>query len=199
MAAPAVNEIREFLFEELCDEATTLTRYWALWQQLYSNQQYVDLMRETAIHFFGMHQQLLREAILLRIHRLLDNAGSHDDQTASLETLLQMLLERDAAPLGRRLKKQLKTLRKQCADVKDWRHRQIAHLDLRTVFMRGAPLKPVQVQTVAEAVRGINAFLTEFGSHFGYAVRVAVGDLDGDTLMFLLKAGHAANPPFIPT
>jgi hypothetical protein len=196
-AAPSASDHeREVLFEELCDEATSLGRLWGLYSQLYGDREHVQIMRDTAPFFFGLQQKLLREAILLAIQRMLDNAGSHDERTASLESLIQMITARQDAPLGRRLRKQLKGLRDLCVDVREWRRRQLAHLDLRTVLLtHTVPLRPVQLRVVTKAVEGIQTILTEVGNHFGYPISIEVGDLDGDTLMFLLQSGRAANPP----
>jgi len=185
------------LYEELCDEASWLLGCWRLYRQIYGDRKTVETIREAAPFFFGSVQKLLREGVLLSVQRLLDASGSHDARTASLESLLQST---DAQPhevaILRKLKKDLQTLRTKAETIKQLRHRQIAHLDLRTVLLKHpAPLGQVTVQTMNSVVTGIADWLNEFGRQFyKTAVSVEVGEIDGDTMVFLLELGLKNRP-----
>jgi hypothetical protein len=185
---------REGLLEELCDETVWLGQCWRLYRQTYGDRAHVQTMRDAAPFFFGVAQRLFQEGLFLSVHRLIDRAGSHDDQTASLESLIQTIDAPEDAVLGRRLRRELKELRRSCADLIDWRHREIAHRDLQTVLLMKAPPNPVLVRTVKNALEVIAQILTDVGRHYGHPVVIEHGDEDGDTLMWLLQLGQEHRP-----
>jgi hypothetical protein len=120
-------------------------------------------------------------------------------KTASLEQVIHSI---PRAPgnvlLCRRLRKELRSLRDACADIKEWRDRQIAHLDYPTVFMEHPkPLSSVQVRTTQAAIEGIVNFLRQVAEHCyssHHAFPFHGESLDGDTLMFFLEAGLKQHP-----
>jgi HEPN superfamily AbiU2-like protein len=84
-----------------------------------------------------IHQRLLHHGVLLTIQKLLDPAiSSRGKQSASLEMLLRGLPPGADATLTRRLKKCLDAMRTDCSNIKEWRNRKIAHLDLPTVLIQ---------------------------------------------------------------
>lgn len=184
------------MYEELWDEATWLTQCWQMFEQLYGNLDHVHTMRETAWLFFGMHQKLLQEAIVLYIQRLLDPSSRKRgrEKTASLETLRLTLNDTpEHAPLNRRLRKSLGQLRKTCTDIEARRH-LIAHLDYSTVMLERRP-NDVKVRAVKYAVKHIAEFLQDCEQHmYGHTTPMETEQNDGDALMFLLKSGRAHNP-----
>lgn len=186
------DDERKYLFEELCGEAGWAVHYWRLDQRLFGDRQHVDVMRKTAPIFFGLHQRLLIDGMLLSIQTLLDPAiSSRGDKSATLEMLLHGL-PRGANATTRSLRKRLARMRKECEEIKDWRNREGAHLDLQTVLIQ-APEPKVRLRVVAQVTKDIIEFLKDFAAEFYPDVThiVEEPELDGDTLMFLLEQGQA--------
>ena len=183
------DDERRYLCEELCAEVAWVSNYWRSYQQLFGDPKHVTLMRETAPFFFGLHQRLLKDGILLSIQKLLDPAHpSRGGKSATLEMLLHGLPRSANATVTRRLRKRLDLMRKECEAIKDWRNREGAHLDLPTVLIQ-APEPKVRLRVVKHVIKEMTEFLSEFASEFYPDMTYVVEEteLDGDTLMCLLE------------
>jgi hypothetical protein len=195
---PEITDRVLFLLEELHASAVSLRQLWLLHQQLYGQREHVDLMRKTALVSFGLIQQLLREAIFLGIQRFLDPASMGRYKTASLEQLL-LSIPPGHEPLCEGLQQDLIDIRTTSVDIKEWRDRQIAHLDYKTVFLEHpTPLNDVMVRTTQTSIDGIVNFLRQVAEHLysrQHVFSFQGEPLDGDTLMFFLEKGLKQHPP----
>jgi hypothetical protein len=183
------------LLEELHGHAFGLRQKWTLYQELYGNQKRVEVMRAAAYISFGILQAPLWESIFMAIARLLDPPRSSGNETASLEQLIK------AIPAGnddlcKELIRRLDTLRAECEPITQWRHNRIAHSNLKVVMMQRLLDTPT-IQSVHQAVGGIEDFHRQVGNHFYPAESWSFqGEpVDADILMLLLEEGLKHHPP----
>jgi hypothetical protein len=182
----------ETLFNEVWDELHRLHTTWALYFGLYGTRDNVELLRSTALVSFGAIQELLIEAIYLRTHRLLEEAVSRGKQRASMESLIQNLPE-TASTLRRHLKKRLAGVRRDCANIAEWRDRQVAHRDLATALRQHpSPLPPVQARAVGRTIEILAKSLTAISDKCGhdrpYDVHQEIADVDIHEVIRRLRA-----------
>jgi hypothetical protein len=158
-------------------------------------------MRATAPLFFGRYQRMLVESIYLNIQRLLDpTVNARGEKTMSLETLLKTIpTGATYAPLARKLRKELRDLRTSCKEIKEWRNRAIAHLDLPTRFKEHPrPLGAIKKETVRVSIGRMHGFLQDFGFgvYNGLIVPMQTEMMDGNVLMSLMAVGVEHHPAY---
>ena len=178
------------LFDEVWNQLHRLQTAWSLYFGLYGTADTVVLLRSTAIVSFGAIQELLIEAMYVRTHRLVERGKSK----ASMESLIRNL-PASASALRGRLQKRLEEVRRECEHVTDWRHRQVAHRDLRTALREhSSPLAPVQARSVGRTIELLASTLTEISDECGldrpYNVHQEMADMDIHEVIGRLRAGR---------
>jgi hypothetical protein len=192
MATPGAQQFQR-LFDEVFNQLHGLQTAWSLYFGLYGTTDNVVLLRATALVSFGALQELLIEAVYLRTHRLLEEGTSRGNSRASMESLIQRLPP-TASNLRRLLKKRLEAVRRDCAEVAEWRDRQVAHGDLRTALREHpSPLPPVQARRIGRAIELLASILSEISDECGldqrYNVHREMADLDIHEVLGRLRAG----------
>ena len=90
----SITARQRVLFEQLWNHMFRLHTHWRMWNELFGRIDPPKILIKTAPITFGAIQDVLREAIILGIHRLIDPAKSRSHRTASLETLIATMPER---------------------------------------------------------------------------------------------------------
>jgi hypothetical protein len=157
----------------------------------------VDLMNETAPHFFRLVQDRLWETTLLHLARLTDPVESPGKGGGRTNLTIKALPDHIAdAGLKDRLATLIDNSTKLTDFARDWRNRHIAHRDLKLVLEQAsAPLADASREDVKRALVAIATVLNEVAAHYTGSQTVFdfAGPLGGAvSLLYVLGIGSRA-------
>jgi hypothetical protein len=118
--------IRKKVWDELVMLHDTLDEYTYLFMK---DEERVALLNQSGSWFFGRVQQYMRMALILGISRLTDTAGTGSRTNLTLEVLLSDPLLEGKPEVRSELEQCIVAVRETAATVRNYRHKQIAHLD----------------------------------------------------------------------
>jgi hypothetical protein len=162
------NELGE-LYSALWQDVANLHFDWREYVELFgAKSTRIDLMNETAPHFFRLVQDRLWETTLLHLARLTDSAESPGKGGERTNLTIKALPELiDDAEFKDRLIKLIDDAMKLTGFARDWRNRRIAHRDLKLVLEQStAPLADASRQDVKKALSAIATVLNEVAGHY---------------------------------
>jgi len=133
---------------------------------------------------------------MLGIQRLLDPARNREgEQTLSLEALIRTIDSRTDGGLKKDLRERLKRLRVTAQDIREWRSRAIAHVDLDTRLKRHPkPLPSVKRRVIQQMIDEMAAFMNRVEAHFQRSTtncNSVDSETDADILLYLLRRSTA--------
>jgi hypothetical protein len=155
-------------YAELVQDIAHLHQTWFEYVELFGRKKSrVDLLNDTAPHFFRMVQDRLWETVMLQIARLTDPSHSMNNKNKanlSLQNLPSLISD---AKLSSEIQKLCKAATDGVGFARDWRNRHIAHRDLKLAIDENAePLPAVQMQQVNDALASFEAILNTTLLHF---------------------------------
>lgn len=196
--AHAMGEEAGTVYGLLCKELWELSRERDTYQALFgAGTADFNLINESAPDFFGLVQRLLFESIALRIEKLAQPASSgNGQQNVTFSKLLQMLdlnLFRFFRPINQTSLSDLDKIRSGIFDLKNlagpfkvWRHKVIAHSDLKHATEGFPPL--FTGNQVEAASSRIHELLSEIGAPFNLSINSQYGWVDVGKLKKHLRA-----------
>jgi len=192
-ASPIPTPIDE-VYTVLKTEVTWLHGRWICYRQLYgeSNRR-IELLNECASTFFFIIQDVLLDEVQVSLSKLTDPAKSGKFDNLSLEQLQARLEVHADASLARTSRVLLDKMRTQCAPFREWRNKQLAHLDLLT-SMKAAPnpLPGISRQMIDEALETVRNYMNGVERHYfdsEYAYEHFIMSSDASSLVSMLKRG----------
>jgi hypothetical protein len=182
-------------FNRLFNECAWLHLKWQEFVALFGTKpSRLDLMNQSAHGFFSLVQTLLWEDVLVHICKLTDNpeVGKRRRETLSVRRLPRLV----EPAIKKRIQTLVSHAVKRCEFARDWRDRQIVHMDLRhAIDQRAVPLASASRNDVREAIAAIVAVLDAVEDHYcrmttAYAFVSQLGD--ATALLYVLRSGIAA-------
>ena len=127
----------------------------------------IDVLNKTAPSFFRLIHDSLFEDVLLNIARLTD--AERVGSSGGRETLtLQRLPSLVNPAIRAEVQTQLTALMTKTKFARDWRHRLLAHRDLRLALDEGAtPLTPANRREVRESLEAVANLLNAVETYYG--------------------------------
>jgi hypothetical protein len=186
------------LFEALRREVEQLHAYVVLYEQLYTTEEAVGVLKRHAAAAFGNMQRALAEAIELGICRLTDKASTFGHPNLSLDRLADALPVDKHADLADELRTESARLRDKLEpNIRLLRDKLRAHNDFESKMgKRADPLPKLDWATVRKAARHIAELMNRAqpavlgdDSTTGYEFTVLDGD-GNDLLSALRRAGE---------
>lgn len=182
------------LFHGLWNECVWLHWMWGEYEVLFGTKvERVDLLNATAPSLFRLVQDVLWESVLLQIGRLMDPR-----QSAGKENLTLLRLPPKVARTVRDTVEALLTEAKaKCELARDWRHRHIAHRDLRLALRQSTvPLAPASRKSVREAVASLAAVMNAVDLYYRkttveYSFVARTGD--AEAILHVIRDGVEVN------
>ena len=188
------------VYNVLANDVTWLHLKWDQYRQLFAkSQQRIDVLNQTAGHFFRLLQGALFEGMVLHLARLTDPAqtgsGRKAQQNLSLQRLPSVvpdLLRPEVAIL-------VQGALDACSAARVWRNKRLAHHDL-TVALATAddPLPDIGQADVEAALSGFRSLLNRLELYYwkvevGYQL-VPLTNIGGDVdqLVYYLNKGLKA-------
>jgi hypothetical protein len=187
-------ELGEF-YSLLADECQILFLEWVEYKTLFgTSPERIELLNETASHFFGRLQNALWEMILLRMARLLDPPNSG---TSKENVTLRKLPDIVNPALKSKIDRLVGVARSHCAFTQEWRNRYIAHRDLRIAQDESGTLLPSASRSKVDvALDAIAVVLNAIESHYlngaEVAYRYSESDSGARALLCVLRDGVEA-------
>jgi AbiU2 len=184
-------------FYQLFNEFATLNITWKEYVILFgTDESRVELLNKAASGFFRLVQDSLFENVLLHISRLTDGpkvGGGGGRETLTLQRLPTLVRPTIRSDIDSRLK----ALLDRAGFARDWRHRRLAHSDLRLALDEGAtPLASASRRDVKETLEAIEGLLNAVETHYCETAPVSY-DIAGhpgsaETLLHVLERGVEA-------
>lgn len=187
------SEINE-VYEELKTEVTWIHGRWIVYRQLFAkSEKRIDLLNECASAFFYIIQDVLLGEVQVSLSKLTDPAKSGKFKNLSLEQLQERLCAHGDKGLANQTRSILDRLHSKCKPFRDWRNKQLAHLDLTTAMKSTQnPLPGISRQMIEEALELVREFMNKIESHYmdsemGYDDFIMQSD--GEALVAILRSG----------
>ena len=134
---------------------------------LFSDQDTVDLMKDTAEAFFARHQRLLVEHIILSIFRLTDKKESGSHKNLTLEQLLVQLDHDEHQKLLNDLHARWKTIGRLATHFRTYRNKLLGHLNLEYHLSPSTDLgNGITLASMQRLLDEITDYLTAFHLSF---------------------------------
>ncbi len=119
------------IIDSLYNEYSQVQLIWQEFKELYArDSKRIDLMNNVAPGFFSMVQNLMIEALVIRLSRVTDAVGSGNRENLTLRRIPDALPE-DKREFAEELESLIDSAKTQVDQVRVWRDKRIAHLDLR--------------------------------------------------------------------
>lgn len=189
-----VDELTSKLFDAIENELVDLFGRWKIHDQLFdSGEENLALLNASGSNVFYLLQGLLVENAFLTLSRLTDPERTGKNENASFP----MLLEGIAPYLGNAenidLKRRLEVLQDALKNIREHRHKRIAHRDLATATGTHS-LPPIPYGEVDDAIDLTKALMIGVRQHLrkgdtDYDPHLPFG-LDGQKLLSVLRRGH---------
>ena len=184
------------LWDDLQSEVVFIHERWIYYRQLYArSEKRIELLNETAAHFFGVLEFVLFDDTVLALSRLIDPAGNQHQKNAVLEQLVVDPEVQAHPALAQELGTLLDMVKAACESFRRIRNKRIAHRDLHVALgLATTPLPGVSRQTVEDALKAIRAFMNCIQGFFEDAETLYeefASTEDGDALVEWLRRGKA--------
>lgn len=146
------------VYSELWQELGRLFSDWGEFVSLFgTNPERIDLLNNSAAHFFRTIQDSLWERTLLKIARITDPAKTGKRHNLSLASLAAAITD---PALKNAVEFSISDTLEKCAFARDWRNRHIAHADMELALdATTQPLATASRQNVKEALLSIQDVL----------------------------------------
>jgi len=183
------------VYDELKIEVTWLHGRWIIYQQLFDeSDRRIKMLNECASAFFYIIQDVLQGEVQVSLSKLTDPArtGTHDN--LSLEQLQRRLEKHGDNGLAGHTRLILESLRMKCQPFREWRNRQLTHLDLSTSMKSSRnPLPDISRPMIEEALSLVRNFMNKIEAHYnngeiGYEHFLFTSS-DGDALLAVVRNG----------
>ena len=183
------------VYDALRNEVFWVHTKWNQYRQLYArSSEQIDLLNQTASHFFGLIQDSLLEDVVLHLARLTDPLRSRGKDNLTLQRLPALISDEE---LALEVSKLLDSVLTACGFARTWRNRRLAHRDLALVLASPTdPLPGISRAEIEEALASIRAMLNRLAGYYwnsetAYQRFITIGR-DADRLVYYLQLGLRA-------
>ncbi len=185
------------VFHALYYELSILHIRWNQYVELFGTKpERIELLNDTAGHFFRVVQDNLWEGTLLHLSRITDRPNSAGRPNLTIQRLPELLSGQSLTGLSEEVQTLVDEAVSKTSFARDWRNRHIAHTDLaRALETDTTPLAPASRACVKESLRAIDAILNRLEHHFKkITVRYEGFGSSGDakSLLYVLRDGLEA-------
>lgn len=190
--ADKMGNTLDVVYEKIASEFTRLHTMWREYKSLFTQDENVHLLNQTASSFFGMVQIELFNGVLLRICRLLDPSSSgNDKENLTLNRLCDLIREGDNNQFGKSIENDIRVIKENSDTARNWRTKYIAHNDLR-VAIREVKLDDIEYRNIDEIIARIARILNKVSLHYEHGSQIwpELASVGGtENLLYVLKCG----------
>jgi hypothetical protein len=166
-----IPERLKVLYSCLLGDVIFIREQWQMYEMLYGQEEYWNLINKSAPRFFEMLDYQLVDYFILALSRLGDPADQRIKrqivQNFTLEQLLLKLDQSSHAVLIQELKPLLDDYQRKCQTIREQRKKRVAHSDYNTKMEPGKPPLPdISRKMLHEALMAAEDYLNQFENHF---------------------------------
>jgi hypothetical protein len=187
-AVPIPESLKEKL--DAVDREVVLLHFkWTYLMQLFGKEDRVSVINATASSIFSVIEEAMFADIFLTIMRLVDPPKSSNQPNLSLRALAVEIPDSD---LRSRVEAIELEIRAKTKDIKIWRDKKLAHNDLLRLLKKSAPVPPIQISELTDALRLIRKAMNLVHGHFldtDVLYDQCITEKDGNALLFYLQYG----------
>jgi AbiU2 len=187
-AVPIPRGLQEKL--DAVDREVVLLHFkWTYFRQLFGTEKGVAIINATASSIFSVIEEAMFADILLTLMRLVDPPKSSNRPNLSLRSLALDIPDR---PLKEQFDALEIQIRAKTQDIKIWRDKKLAHNDLLRLLKQTAPVPPIQIPELTEALSLIREAMNLIHSFFfdrAVLYDQTITEKDGKQLLFHLSYG----------
>lgn len=157
--------IHDYIGQDLIN----LRRQWTIFSQLYSDDETVGFLRDTAPGFFSLINAVMLENIILAFSRFNDPEEMNRKKNLVLRQL-EAELRTVKAPesLVNSVHMSIQNIETSCRNFKEIRNTRIAHRDLLTsLYSTTDPLLGITHNEIEEPLKMIGDLLNQIATHYG--------------------------------
>lgn len=145
--------------EALEHEYAQLRQIWQEFNELFAKDgTRINLMNDVAPAFFSMMQNLMIEAMVIRMSRITDGKGFGNTENLTMQRIPAALPEEKHAD-KQELEALIDTAKKHANKVRVWRNKRVAHLDLNHFMSEDRTKFTIGFTEVRESIEAIHAAL----------------------------------------
>jgi hypothetical protein len=182
------------VYIEIWQDVSWVYGNWAIFLQLYSDDDAISLLNNTAPSYFRVCQDTLLNDILMAICRLTDPAKTGSKTNLSLQRLVDTVDESTNKNLKSELVRLLDLAQTNFDFARAHRNRRLAHIDLKTrMNSHPEPLSGITQKSLQEALDSIATIMNTVQRHFDNGETVYSHPImpdDGKDLLYWLRKGY---------
>jgi hypothetical protein len=185
------------LYDSIRQDLIRAHAEWLIFKQLFTvSDDRFELMSNTAPAFFRLIQDMLVDSSVISVSRLTDPASYR-----SLPRLVKLLKTQTDHSSFAEIQRDLSDLVSQCEDIKEHRHKRVAHRSRQTeapMFSeKPTKLPPLTRKKIEGALHAMAALMNKILRLFESTEQIyyPVMTGDADTLAFFLQHGYEATRP----
>jgi hypothetical protein len=188
----------ETIFVPINNDVTWLHAIWVLYFQLYcTKDEHYITMNETAPAFFAILKNVLFEELVLILGRLTDPASTFGKENASLDKLVEIIVQEGNLALASSVRAQVNVFRTKHSAFRTWRNARVNHNDLATLLnTRSTPMPQLPRKQVEEAVEEMAAIMNAVSEGLGSGSQeyrpFLFAQGDGNALLEALKKARGS-------
>ncbi len=175
-------------YNVLRNDLTLAYAYWKVYRELYTDEERLAVLNDSAGTLFFLLQSLLLHGVLLQLAVLVDRPATRDKKNLTLRSLPSLV----APELQSRLESLISSACGSCDSVVAWRNRRLAHRD-HDVALEAVDLPEVPFTGIDDALESAARVLNCVEAHYNKNASVAYGmvELGGsaDSLVYFLRKG----------
>ena len=181
-------------FDAMKREVALLQIHRNIYRQLFQHsQERVDILERCGREVFICLQISLETEMIMLLSRITDTPGEKDKEVLSFQQFHNAIARNDHQ-LGKELKEVIRKIKKKREEIREYRNKRLAHLDLKTMLEESPSPDPVTFQMIDEAITDLHEYMSAFERHyepqaeFIYKASFLV-DSAGDVLVSILEKG----------
>jgi hypothetical protein len=184
------------IYEQLERDIIWLHGKWNIYRQLFGTDPgRIEMLNECAPGFFRVCQDAFLHDVVLELSQLSDPAENFQQENLSLPALLKYIQSLNDPEFQATIQKHLDEVKAHCAPFRKWRHKRLAHRDLRVALKDTSdPLPGISRQKIEEVLRCIRELMNMVRLKFGEApMAFEFMDIDdgADSLLSDLRCAQA--------
>ncbi len=178
-------------YDTLRNDVTLAFAHRALYRELYSDTERLQVLNDVAGTLFYVLQRMLLWDVLLELARLVDSPQTGRKKNLTLHSLPSLIPD---PALRTRVDQRLATSTSACSDAVIWRHRRIAHRDLAVATNPdNTHLPEIPFARIDAALVSCADLLNELESHYNNGATVEYAmigrSVRADGLFYFLEKG----------
>jgi hypothetical protein len=152
-------------FDAMKREVALLQIHRNIYRQLFEHSHArADILDRCGREVFICLQISLETEMIMLLSRITDTPGEKDKERLSFQQFHSSIARNDHQ-LGKKLKDAIRKISKKREEIREYRNKRLAHLDLKTMLEGPSP-DPVTLRMIDEAITDLHEYMRTFEQHY---------------------------------